>query len=69
MATIEKARYWQAIMYPENMIENWKDVIESVFSGYMIACQYLAFSIVAINKKISFIFCYIQFLHATLAYN
>ena len=31
MATIEKARYWQAIMYPENMIENWRDVIESVF--------------------------------------
>ena len=25
-----KVRYWWGILYPENMIENWKDQIEDV---------------------------------------
>ena len=25
-----KVRYWWGILYPENMIENWKDEIEDV---------------------------------------
>lgn len=26
-----KARYWWAVLYPENMIENWKDEIDDLF--------------------------------------
>ena len=27
---MNKARYWQAVMYPENMIDNWQDEIAKV---------------------------------------
>ena len=28
---VVKAKYWQAIMYPENMIDDWKDRICELF--------------------------------------
>lgn len=33
-----KARYWQALMYPENMIEDWQDKIASLFQVPCVYC-------------------------------
>lgn len=30
MSKIEKARYWTGVLYPENMIENWQEVIDDL---------------------------------------
>lgn len=30
MSTKEKARYWVALMYPENMVDNWEDNISNL---------------------------------------
>ena len=30
MAIITKSRYWWAVMYPENMIDNWQNLISSI---------------------------------------
>lgn len=36
----EKARYWQAIMYPENMIDNWEEEISHLLEIPFAYCKH-----------------------------
>ena len=35
---VEKNRYWQAVMYPENMVDDWEDKIEEIIQKPVAYC-------------------------------
>ena len=40
MAKIDKARFWTGVLYPENMREDWKEVIGDTLQYPYAYCQH-----------------------------
>lgn len=40
MATIDKARFWTAVLYPENMREDWEDTIGDIVQQPYVYCKH-----------------------------